>query len=61
MGLAAEEAGVEGAGEAGVGGALDEGAAVGEDGKGVGVVGEAEEEAVGADGAEGTEAGFELG
>ena len=49
--LAAEEAGVEGAGEAGVSGALDEGAAVGEDGEGVGVVIEAEEEAVGADGA----------
>ena len=45
--LAADEAGVEGAGEAGVGGALDEGAAVGEDGEGVGGVGEAEEEAVG--------------
>ena len=50
-GLAADEAGVEGAGEAYVGGALDESAAVREDGEGVGGVGEAEEEAVGADGA----------
>ena len=56
--LAADEAGVERAGEADVGGALDEGAAVGEDGEGVGGVGEAEEQAVGADGAEGLEAGF---
>jgi len=59
--LTAEEAGVEGACEADVGGALDEGAAIGEDGEGVGVVGEAEEEAVGADGAERLQAGFELG
>ena len=63
-GLAADEAGVEGAGEAGVGGALDEGAAVGEDGEGVGRVGEAEEEAVGAcvlNLAEALETGFQLG
>ena len=61
IGLAAYEAGVEGAREAGVGGALDEGASVGEDGEGVGRVGEAEEEAVGAHRAQGLEAGFELG
>ena len=42
-GSAADEAGVEGAGQAYVGGALDEGAAVGKDGEGVGGVGEAEE------------------
>ncbi len=60
-GSATEEASVEGAGEAGVGGALDEGAAVGEDGEGVGRVGEAEEEAVGADVAEGLEAGLQGG
>ncbi len=42
-----------------VGGALDEGAAVREDGEGVGGVGEAEQKTVGADGAEGSKAGFE--
>ena len=42
----ADEAGVEGAGEGDVGGALDEGAAVGEEGEGVGAAAEAEEEVV---------------
>ena len=41
-----DEAGVEGAGEGDVGGALDEGAAVGEEGDGVGWALEAEEEIV---------------
>ncbi len=45
----ADEAGVEGAGEGDVGGALDEGAAVGEEGEGVGRTLEAEEEVVEAD------------
>ncbi len=45
----ADEAGVEGAGEGDVGGALDDGAAVGEEGEGVGSAAEAEEEVVGAE------------
>ena len=45
----ADEAGVEGAGEGDVGGALDDGAAVGEEGEGVGAAAEAEEEVVGAE------------
>ena len=59
--LAADEAGVEGAGEADVRGALDESSAVGKDREGVRGVGEAQEEAVGADGAQGFEAGLQLG
>ena len=42
----ADEAGVQGAGEGDVGGALNDGAAVGEEGKGVGGTLEAEEEVV---------------
>ena len=45
----ADEAGVEGAGDGDVGGALDDGAAVGEEGEGVGAAAEAEEEVVGAE------------
>src|ERR1700723_4306672 len=52
----ADEAGVEGAGEGDVGGALDEGAAVGEESEGVGWAFEAEEKIVEADGAVGKEA-----
>src|SRR6266851_2962294 len=55
-GSGADEAGVEGAGEGDVGGALDDGSAVGEEGEGVGWVLEAEEEVVIADGAVGAEA-----
>ncbi len=47
--LGADEAGVEGAGEGDVGCALDDGAAVGEEGEGVGRALEAEEEIVEAD------------
>ena len=53
----AYEAGVEGAGEGDVGGALDETAAVGEEGEGVGRAFEAEEEVVEADFSVGEEAG----
>ncbi len=59
-----DEAGVEGAGDGDVGGALDEGAAVGEEGEGVGAAAEAEQEIVGAEGLDvgvGLEAGFEGG
>jgi hypothetical protein len=56
VGSGADEAGVEGAGEGDVGGALDETAAVGEEGEGVGWVLEAEEEIVETDGAVGAEA-----
>jgi hypothetical protein len=52
----ADEAGVEGAGEGDVGGALDEGAAVGEEGEGVGWAFEAEKQVVEADGAVGGKA-----
>src|ERR1700722_5959278 len=45
----ADEAGVEGAGEGDVGGALNDGSAVGEEGKGVGRALEAEEKVVEAD------------
>ncbi len=48
-GSGADEAGVEGAGDGGVCGALDEGAAVREDCDGVGRAVEAEEEIVGAE------------
>ena len=51
----AYEAGVEGAGEGDVGGALDKTAAVGEEGEGVGWAVEAEEEVVEADGTVGLE------
>ena len=51
-----DESGVEGTGKSDVGGALDEGAAVGEEGEGVGWALEAEEEVVEADGAVGSEA-----
>jgi hypothetical protein len=54
-GSGADESGVEGAGEGDVGGALDDGAAVGEEGDGVGWALEAEEEAVEADVAVGSE------
>jgi len=50
VGSGANESGVEGAGEGDVGSALDEGAAVGEEGEGVGRTVEAEEESVEADG-----------
>ena len=59
--LAADEAGVERAREADVGGALDEGTAVGEDGDCVGRVVEAKEKAVGADLTKGVEACLECG
>ena len=52
----ADEAGVEGAGESDVGGALDEAAAVGKEGEGVGRAFEAEEEVVIANGTMGDEA-----
>ncbi len=45
----ADEAGVEGAGDGDVGGALHDGAAVGEDGEGVRAAAETEEEVVGAE------------
>ena len=54
--LGADEAGVEGAGESDVGGALDEAAAVGEEREGVGWALETEEEVVETDGAVGEEA-----
>ena len=41
--LGADEAGVEGSGDGGVGGALDEGATVGKEGDGVGATAETEE------------------
>ena len=53
----ADEAGVEGAGEGDVGCALDETAAVGEEGKGVGRAVETEQEVVEADGTVWLEAG----
>jgi hypothetical protein len=53
--LGADEAGVEGAGEGDIGGALDETAAVGEEGEGVGWALEAEEEVVETDVAVGEE------
>ena len=55
--LRADEAGVEGAGDNSVGSTLDDGAAVGEEGEGVGGTVEAEEEIVVADAAVGGEAG----
>ena len=60
----ADEAGVEGAGDGDVGGALDDGAAVGEEGEGVRAAAEAEEEVVGAQGLNvrvGAEAGLQGG
>jgi hypothetical protein len=54
--LGADEAGVEGTGERDVGGALDDGSAVGEEGEGVGWTLEAEEKVVKADGSVGEEA-----
>ena len=62
--LCTDEAGVEGAGDGDVGGAVDESAAVGEDGEGVRPAAEAEEEIVGAEGVDVgvlREAGFEGG
>ena len=57
----ANEARVESAGEGDVGGSLDEGAAIGKDGYGVGRALKAEQEAVHADVAEWGEAGVEGG
>src|ERR1700710_1046581 len=48
-GSGTDEAGVEVPGEAGIRGALDDGAAVGEEGQGVGTAAETEEELVGAE------------
>ena len=56
-----DESGVQGAREGDVGGALDEGAAVGEDGEGVWAAAEAKQQIVGAEGLDvgvGLEAGF---
>ena len=47
--LYADEAGVEGAGQDGVGGALNDGSAVGEEAKGVGSAAKSQEEAIGAE------------